>query len=178
MRNVYFNHLGRISIVPSDEKYANEVAQEIQIAFADVDLPEVGKLVTNPNHYEADEVIEDFGGKHWNDITLEVAYWHRLSLPLFTPEAFHFYIPAFLVKPLLAPFDSEYNPGEILEFAFYSLLPLEDEERYQMKKLLENVKKFTPQQHTAVRKFIEYFLKTNPFLPETYVEKAKKFWKS
>jgi hypothetical protein len=154
-----------------------EVVQEIQSAFADVKLPEGSKLVTNPNHYEADEVIEDFSGKHWNDITLEVAYWHRLSLPLFTPDAFHVYLPAFLVRPLLAPFDSEYNPFEILELAFYSLIPLEGEAIHNMKQLVENVKKFTPPQKSAIKKFVEYFLQANPHHAQIFGERAKEFWK-
>src|SRR6266498_4179169 len=100
-----------------------QLVQQIENSFDNTQYPEDYRLVLNPEHYEADEIIEDFKGKHWKEITLELAYKHRLSLPLFTSQAFRFYLPGMIIASLQAPAESEQNPGEILEFIFYNLVP-------------------------------------------------------
>lgn len=154
-----------------------EIIQEVERSFANTTYPGDDKLVMNPNHYEADDVIQDFKGKRWEEITLELAYKHRLSLPLFTSEAFRFYLPGLLVAALQAPDEAEQNPGEVLEFIFYSLIPLKNEDKYQTK-LFDRINSFTSQQKASLAKFIHYFTETNPHNKELYGDTVSTLWGS
>lgn len=160
-----------------DKGLIDGLIQEIQQAFSDVMYPGDDKLVINPNHYEADDVERDFKGKHWKAITLKVLYEHRLSLVLFTPEAFRFYLPAFIIVPLSADIDSKYLPGEILEFAFYALIPL-NEFGADKDMFLDRLKGLTSQQRSAIAKFVMYFLDSNPIHAKLYRSKAEEFWQN
>jgi hypothetical protein len=153
-----------------------EIIEEIEHAFANITYPGDDRLVINPSHYEADDVIQDFKGKRWEEITLELAYKHRLSLPLFTSEAFCFYLPGLLVAALRAPAESKQNPGEILELIFYSLIPLKDESD-DTARLFDRIKCFTPQQKASLGKFVRFFIQTNPNLNELYGDAASELWK-
>ena len=149
-----------------------KIIQEIKNVFADVPYPGDERLVTTLNHFEADEIIEDFKGKSWKEISLELAYKYRLSLPVFTPEAFRFYLPGLLITALQAPATSKYNPGEILEFIFYNLVPT-GRTAHEMA-LIDD---FTSQQKMSLSKFVWFFIETNTKHNEIYRDKAIELWK-
>ncbi|MEO8391665.1 MAG: DUF6714 family protein [Chloroflexota bacterium] len=153
-----------------------DIIQEVELAFANTTYPGDDKLVVNPNHFEADDVIQDFKSKRWEEVTLELAYKHRLSLPLFTSEAFRFYLPGLLVAALKAPAETEQNPGEILEFIFYSLIPLKNEGNDKTK-LAARINGFTSQQKASLAKFIRFFIETNPQYKELYGDTVSTLWK-
>jgi hypothetical protein len=158
------------------KKQRAEIAQEIESSFATNVYPGDDKLVINSQHYEADDVMQDFSGKSWKEINLELAYKHRLSFPLFTPEAFRYYLPGMLIAALQAPTGSENNPSEILEFIFYSLIPLNDDNN-ETKRLFDTMSGLNSQQKASIRKFIWFFIETNPHHAKLYKDKANKLWK-
>lgn len=149
-----------------------QVIAALEHAFAKLPQPEE-PIVVNLTHYEADDVVQDFSGKHWREITLEIAYRHRLSLPLFTPQAFRFYIPGLLIAALQAPFTSEYPTGEILEFIFFSLMPHTE---HDVAKLLDIVNGFDTLQKASLEEFVRFIVKGNPYCKQLYNQHGHQVW--
>jgi hypothetical protein len=166
---------GRTNNMQDTKKKREEIIEEVERAFAHSVYPGDDRLVITTNHYEADDVIQDFKGKYWAELTVELAYKHRLSLPLFTPEAFRFYLPGLLVAALQASTESEENVGEILEFIFYSLVTLKGED--DNIKLFDIINGFTSQQKASLAKFIRYFTGTNLYYDALYGDTVRALWK-
>lgn len=162
-----------LSNMKNTKKQRAEIAQEIESSFATNVYPGDDKLVINSEPYEADDVMQDFSGKSWKEINLELAYRHRLSFPLFTLEAFRYYLPGMLIAALEAPAGSA---GEILEFIFYSLIPLNDNNN-ETKRLIDVMSGLNSQQKASIRKFIWFFIETSPQHAKLYKDTADKFWK-
>jgi hypothetical protein len=158
------------------KKQREKIAQEIERSFVSNIYPGDDKLIRNSENYEADELIQDFESKSWKEIDLKITYRHRLSLPLFTSEAFCFFLPGLLIATLRAPRSSEYNPGEILEFIFYNLIPSNDADDNEMMWLLGVIDGLNSYQKASIGKFIRFFIETNPEHAKLYKDKAYKLW--
>ena len=63
---------------------------------------------------ECDRVETDFADELWTDLSLEVIQYHHDSLPLLSPEAFAYYLPAYLS---FAANDPHSGVGEMLLYA-------------------------------------------------------------
>ena len=83
------------------ERDATALVAKIEEAFAAASRPRPDQLVTS-RQPDAEEVRRDFGKVHWRDLSEEVLMHHRASLVFLTPEAFRFYLPAYLRASLLA----------------------------------------------------------------------------
>lgn len=156
-------------ITSSDE--IEELHQRILAAFPKI-APPLPENLTEHNCDECEGVKDDFSGVEWwsaddwlIDKSIDV-------LPLFTPEAFHYYLPAFLLRALAG-----FNPdNEVLEFSVYSLSPTKtpiDDPRYRTRLNL-----FTPEQISAVASFLEQIQNDERFY--AYYADAerglRKFW--
>jgi hypothetical protein len=78
----------------------------IERAFAEVPPPADDNLYTAVG----DEVYEDtepFRGKQWQELAPDFLQRHYNALFWFSPEAFHYYLPAFLKGGLVTP-DADY----------------------------------------------------------------------
>lgn len=77
---------------------ANEVVVEIEQAFAKAKYPGDGALVydNSGGHLECNAVAEAFRTKHWKDVPLETIRREGQGLFFLTPEAYRFYLPAYL----------------------------------------------------------------------------------
>lgn len=71
---------------------------------------------------ECAEIAEAFQGKHWEDVSAAVIQHHADSLPLLTPLAFRYYLPAYMLASLESPRDDFY-PDDILSFLLFDLVP-------------------------------------------------------
>ena len=160
--------------MPYKTKREKELIQQIESAFADSPRMSDYELVVNPEYDKADKFIQDFKGKNWQDVTLEILYHRRLQLPLFTAEAFRYFLPAFLTVPLRAA-DSKYKPDEIMEHVFYSLISPDGKFIWTLK-LKEIIKGLLAKQKLAVTDFIQYFLEHHPQQAALYSEQVKNFW--
>jgi hypothetical protein len=78
----------------------DELIDRIARAFPTEGPPE---LVVVHECDECDRVDDDFGGKAWTEVVPDVIQYHQDSLPLFSPEAFAYYIPAYLSFTLQNP---------------------------------------------------------------------------
>ena len=120
--------------------------ESIQSAFADVQHPGKDKTTkcTWPGCPECEDISQTFGGKSALSVEDGVLAEHT-ALPLFTPEAFHYFIPAYMLYSLRHPdsdvaFFIRQGLGEAGIDTFY----------------LERFRLFTVQQKQAVIAFLEF----------------------
>ena|ERR1051325_810264 len=122
--------------------------QKILAAFPKI-APPLPENLTEHRCDECDGVRDDFSGVEWWSADNTLIDENYDDLPLFTPEAFHYYLPAFLLRSL----DSFDPDNEVLQFSVYGLSPTKtpvDAPRYRARLNL-----FTPEQNSAVASFLE-----------------------
>jgi hypothetical protein len=85
--------LGKKSMIKS-----SLVLQKINSAFQAISYPGDLHIVYDNSgyHLECMEIREAFAGKHWSDLKLETLVYQNSALSFMTPEAFRFYLPAYL----------------------------------------------------------------------------------
>lgn len=148
------------------------IIREIEAAFAQVEHPGDQSLLHSQCMDDHDIDIEDFYGDiHWRDVPDDIIERNNASLRFFSPEAFRFYLPAFLTWVLrnFAATDSF-----TVDSTIYSLDPGDDDlgdfakSKYS---LLDH------RQRTAVANLLNY-LKANGqgMVDEDAVKKALLLW--
>jgi hypothetical protein len=84
--------------------------QTIETAFAEVPYPGDDNITRCPYHCaECRRIADFFKGKTWPDLTLEGLRAHHVALSLFTPEAFHYFLPAFMLVSMVS-----YEKGDVI----------------------------------------------------------------
>lgn len=95
--------------------------EKIAAAFADVAQPGDDAITHCPYQcFECTAVAGFFKGKAWKDISVNDARHYHGALNVFTPEAFHYFVPAFMLASLAAYDKHDIIPDSIryhLEFA-------------------------------------------------------------
>ncbi|MEZ4299566.1 MAG: DUF6714 family protein [Polyangiaceae bacterium] len=134
-----------------EEALPRAVAEAIERAFCSLSYPGDGGLTTAPGHPEAQEVADAFRGKHWKDVSLDMLFAHRLSLPLLSNEAFRFYLPAYLLAAVLHADEVD----TLRENVFYMLTPPTSEP--QASSFAERIKGLDTAQTGAVQRFVELY---------------------
>lgn len=165
---------------------AEEVLKIIEEAWRQTPYPGDDRLITRPKQPkgscrdEPDYVADFFAGKHWNQINRAMLVQGYEGPPdacltFMGPQAFRFYLPAFMKMAL-----TEYEAGDtICQAALYALVPPRfDPKLYELAKLPgmtdatnpcseanvkgqrlwwdERVSGFTPAQRQAIVAFLEY----------------------
>jgi len=78
---------------------AAQIAADVRRVFADVRPPPLGGYVMHvcPECAELEEALR---GRAWQDLSFDILFTHRDALPLLSPPALRFYLPAFLLAVL------------------------------------------------------------------------------
>jgi hypothetical protein len=77
---------------------ADEVRALIVAAFANASYPGDDHVVPNPDHCpECQDVATALRGKHWRDLPPPLILEQKDALPLLSPEAFRFFLPAYML---------------------------------------------------------------------------------
>ena len=78
---------------------ATQLATEIRRAFAGVPPPPRDGYVQHicPEYTALEEALR---GRAWQDLSFDTLFAHRDALPLLSPHALRFYLPAFLLAAL------------------------------------------------------------------------------
>jgi hypothetical protein len=86
--------------------------------FPKTSPPKFGEITVETT-LDGKKISSDLESNAWWEISTEVLRANYDALPLLTPQAYHYYLPAYLLAALenLKPHDS------ILEFTVYSLSP-------------------------------------------------------
>ena len=97
---------------------STSVLAEIESGFAEVPQPDSGHVVaaSSAESLEGQGIQRDFGGRDWRSLGVEELRRHSSSLFLLTPEAFRYYLPAFMKVSISDPEKADVIP-ETLVFA-------------------------------------------------------------
>lgn len=125
--------------------------QLIQSVFPTDSMPATKDLIEDPRLGE-EIFLHTFGGHEWDDVPAERVAWDYDVLPLLTPSAYRYYLPAYLMAAL------DYRPGDMLlpSLLFFLTPPLEKNVRYQH--FLGQVHGLSHEQRFVIRSFIEFVI--------------------
>ena len=78
------------------------IRESIESAFADVPYPGDDNVTrcTHEDCLECDAIAAYFRGTTWRDHTVEQLREHQSAITMFTPEAFRYFLPAFMLQSL------------------------------------------------------------------------------
>ena len=134
---------------------ARRLREVIEEAFAHVRYPGDTALL-HPSYSGADGEVQGFQGQawtsDWRSIPPEAIEENYCSLLFLSPQAFRFFLPAYMSYTLTA--GSRNRVGKVLSFMLYCLNPDVDEQAF-LDHFLGQVREFTGQQREAVRSFLE-----------------------
>jgi hypothetical protein len=125
---------------------------EIEAAFDPLNYPGDGNIVydNSGDHLECNEIRALFAGRHWREMPLETVLHHPEALSAFTPEAFRFFLPAFLLAALFHFDEADVLPESIVS-GFRRPRHSYDETRQR-----ERLQILTPDQTRAICGFIDF----------------------
>ena len=162
------------SLLDNDELREREtLIQEIEQAFADASYPKGSNLVEDDSLWGSFKLQQDFHGKLWNDVSLELLLKYSVSLSRFTPQAFCYFLPAYILAALLYPIESD----TIGENIIFNLAPPDNTASAETQKnFLQRMECFSIPQKTAIQKFVRRFVKIESSYPDPIRDKAKSYW--
>ncbi len=134
---------------------SEELQQRVKSAFALATYPGDDQLVvvTGGAHLECEQIRAAFQGKRWQHLPLKFLRYHASSLSFLTPEAFRYYLPAFLLAAL-----QSYKKADMVPFSlvFHLTPPAEgDPERSRFDQVVTGL---TQEQKVVIATFLQYML--------------------
>jgi len=123
--------------------------ETIKTAFADVPYPGDRNITRCPYHCKPCEEISDyFKGKGWEGHSVEDLRDHHTALSLFTPEAFHYFLPAFMLASVESYDNMDILPDSI---RFHFEFSLEHRDHF-----LVRLTKFSEEQRKVIIEFLRF----------------------
>lgn len=140
----------------NDPGEAARLKEEIQEAFADVPYPGDDQLVTHTDYFERDAIKTFFKGKDWRDINIE---WLSHEYPqdpsaclgFMTPQAFRYYLPAYLLVSIDNLPESDVTPETTVWALTAPETPGPDMDRF-----VARMDGLTKRQAQAIKSFLEF----------------------
>ncbi|MEA5514770.1 DUF6714 family protein [Nodularia sp. UHCC 0506] len=161
----------------SSKRHIENLIREIEGAFSTSQYPRDDQLVydNSGNHLECEEIARDFRGKDWKTIPLETLRYNADSLLFFTPQAYRFYLPAYLLASI-----QFYREADIITNNVVYSLTAPEEQGFEMKRFLLRVSFFSLTQKSAIRSFLKFLLtKHSGNFPLGDINTAiERFWRS
>ena len=157
MKNEAIGYDGRVATVEE----LTTLRAMIEHAFASAPRPTADDIATHACG-ECDRVRQTFRGADWRTIDQGTILENYDKLPLLTPEAHHYFLPAFMLASI-TPFDRD-NP--ILEFTIYDVCDPR----------LERAEKFTTDQCDAIVAFLILAERDMDFSGADFV-RGLRFWR-
>lgn len=141
----------RESLSPDNDRKGNLV-QQIIAAFSERRYPGDGHLVydTSGQHLECDQIARAFEGKHWNSLSPSFIFSHNSALSFFSPEAFRYYLPAFLLAAI-----TDIDAADIAVDSTISNLTVPDDANL-LASFWENISGLTESEKKAIQAFLEF----------------------
>jgi len=111
---------------------------------------------------ECDQILKAFGGRDWKEVSSETVRKFADALPLFTPAAFRYYLPAYMLASLEEgggePFsnaepDSGFDNGDVMDFVLFRLTLPEAVEDCSY--FLERAQQFSGRERGAIARYLE-----------------------
>jgi len=121
---------------------ATEVIQKIEEAWRDVPYPGDDKICP-PKLYDDEGIPDYFAGTTWRDHTPVNLRYNSAAFTFFTPEAFHYWLPAFMIAAITDPKEADV----ILEYISWSVSDSYAAERWPL---------FSQTQREAVAAYLRF----------------------
>jgi hypothetical protein len=164
-------------IVSDEDTLRLKLVRQIEEVFADTPFP--GDENISPYEYEIH--VELFRGRHWKDIPLETIFRERGELSFFTPEAYRFFLPAFMRATLLHYIEMDTLSGNLISH----LSPKHGDSDSGLHNLFIRMNNgFSRTEQKAILAFLESYLQ---LFPEEYsvedrvyrpmLDRAIEYWK-
>jgi hypothetical protein len=146
----------------------------IASAFEAASCPGDDALVSGDVSYDPEyrDVADAFAGKHWRELSPSFVREQRDALPLLTPAAFRFFLPAFL----LACADGEQDLDTAPLNVALSLTP-PDHGRAATTSFAERTQPFTPAEASAICAYLDASPRLEG-LPDGSTARALEYWRS
>ena len=134
-----------------------QLKEKILEAFADVSYPGDDQLVTHSDCFERDAIRTFFKGKHWRDINLEwlnreYSQDPSACLGFMTPQAFRYYLPAYLLISI-----DNFTESDVIPEATVWKLTAPEHAGSDMDRFMERMEGLTKKQVQAIRTFLEFW---------------------
>ncbi len=127
----------------------DRLRQRIVKAFSSVPRPSKENIARHECE-KCEELRNVFAPLSWDSIDRETLETYHGKLPLFTPQAFHYFLPAYLLQSLQG-----FNDDNIVcEFTIIFLCPTVENEAVE-EWWLERMKQFTPEQKDVIAIFLK-----------------------
>src|SRR4030042_1474845 len=112
--------LRRSSTMPADCEPVRDIVAAVNRAFWNVPYPGDDRLLAEDccDSHELERLQSQGWNSHWANVPEEVIEWHANSLAFLSPEAYRFYLPAFIIYSLRRPESEE----PVLPFLVYDLM--------------------------------------------------------
>ncbi len=176
----------KVDLSPAHE-IRQRVAAQIEEAFAQTPYP--GDTNIGKPDSDSEALTRAFWGKNWRDVQLATLSNYHVDLPLMTPDAFRYYVPAFMLAVMFYYHHVSTLPIGLM----HSLTPPDPTllQKYLDKKtdplkhsqitdFLNRVGTFTLPEKAAIRTFLENYTKWQPDArSETrHLQRAMDFWRT
>lgn len=145
----------------------------IEQAFANNQYPGDEKLVpfmseNAPYADDFEEVADTYKGVKWETVSLDFIESNYNGIFYFSPEGFHYYLPAFLRAALI---DTE----SMVYISTITVLTPRDEKGMQ-DYFLPRVRTLNPEQVTVIKDFLHLCIRLEPEAIELKMDRAIEFW--
>ena len=127
---------------------ATDVLLLIENAWREVPYPGDDKIFT-PDSYDDEDIVNYFGGTTWRGHDPASLRAHSSAFTFFTPEAFHFWLPAFLIAAIQDPEEADV----ICEYIAWSIDDTYASQRWPL---------FSPTQRQAVAAYLRFQIERFP----------------
>lgn len=138
------------------------VREAIEQAFADVPYPGDGNIVTRGELMDLERVDVEraFKGKHWRDVLaspVEFLRYHNSALSDFTPEGYHFYLPAYVIATA-----ENYAHVDVVSDNVVFSLKSHGRSPESLAFYQERMARLTSAQRNAIKLFLEFLREQHP----------------
>ena len=123
------------------------VRARILEAFQGV-VPPLDEWSVDPGDPESTALQRAFAGHDWQTVQHDLLRYHVTILPLFQPETFRYFLPAFMLDAL----STADTDGAVAQFVVYALR--QPDMPSQADWWQDRMNGFTPQQIAAIREFL------------------------
>ena len=143
--------------MPSNHHKVEQLIAKFHHAFQHLDVPADGMICSSSRERIAAEpglqrLISHLSAQYWMKVDAMLMREHAQDLPLLTPEAFRYFVPAFATYALRC-FPEE---DDVLSFLLMSLDPT-DRHGIKLAILAERFRLFDADQRAAVKRFLIFF---------------------
>jgi len=147
----------------------HDLIEDIRKAFENVPYPGDQRVVEGYLHPDEEHSLAFFRGMDWRRLCVSDLAEHWLFLGLMTPEAFRFFLPAYLIAMLQGHAEMEAAAATVISCLTIAASEHDRGISLHSELLEERMGILTPSQRAAVRAFLEYTIEENADDPPYHI---------